>query len=131
MFTCSGTLNSITIPYSTIAGITWKDKLELELTVWRRQSEGVYSQAGEDMKVKVDIHQETTVRMTGRARWGSPIDVQKYDILKFTIREYDGMDKRKHIPYLLTAYQPPGYTEPVTVPLIQVDFSGQPEEGIV
>ena len=79
-----------------------------------------------------DIDSESSEKVTGIATSEPSIIIQKYDILQFTIEEYMGRDnKREHIPYLLTAYQPPGYTEPVIVPLIHVDFSGQPEEGML
>ena len=136
MFTCNGTLNSVTIPYSTIEGRRWKSELKLDLSVWRRQSEGGYSQEGKDMRVMENIHQETEERVTGNATLQKFINIQKNDILEFTIENYmhdkkERLYKRKHIPYLLTAYQPPGYTKPVIVPLIHVDFNGQPEEGMV
>ena len=130
MFTCSGTLNSVTIPYSTIAGITWKKDLKLTLSVWKRQSEGVYSQEGEDINVMKTLDEETRGTVKGNTTLQPSINIQKNSILEFTIENYE-TEKRKHIPYLLTAYQPPGYTKPVTVPLIHVDFSGQPEQGMV
>ena len=131
MFTCNGTLNSVTIPYSTIQGITWDNRLSLDLAVWRRQSEGGYSQVGGDIRVTGDIGSETLGKVTGIATSELSIIIQKYDILQFKIKQYNDNDKREHIPYFLVDYQPPGYTKPVTVPLIHVNFSGQPEEGMV
>ena len=133
MFTCNGTLNSVTIPYSTIEGITWDDKLSLDLAVWRRQREGGYSQVGEDIKVpdvKISSGDVVRTNMKGNATVQKSTDIQIYDILQFKVPQYGSSDKREHIPYLLTDYQPPGYTKPVTVPLIHVEFSRQPEEGI-
>ena len=135
MFTCNGTLNSITIPYSTIAGITWDDRLSLSLAVWRRQSEGGYSQEGGDIEVPDVIisSRDRVVRrnVQSNATLIQTIDIKTHDILQFNVINYGGDGRREHIPYLLTDYQPPGYTKPVTVPLIHVEFSGQPEEGIV
>ena len=140
MFTCNGTLNSVTIPYSTIAGILWRNKLSLELAVWRRQSAGGYSltQEGGDIEVSdVVIGFARTNLIKGNATLQRAIDIKTNDILQFIVpeyREYRHYGRiyriRQHIPYLLTAYQPPGFTKPVTVPLIHVDFSGQPEEGM-
>ena len=135
MFTCSGTLNSVTIPYSTIAGITWDDYLSLDLAVWRRQSEKGYSQVGGDITVPDVVigsgNRVVTTNMKGNATLIQTIDTKANDILQFIVKENGSDGRREHIPYLLTAYQPPGYTKPVTVPLIHVDFSGQPEEGMV
>ena len=134
MFTCSGTLNSVTIPYSTIAGIPWDDRLSLELAVWRRQSEKGYSQVGGDITVPdVRITSEGVVRINvkGNATLQFAMNIRNHDILQFKVPQYRIRDRREHIPYLLTDYQPPGYTKPVIVPLIHVDFSGQPEEGMV
>ena len=139
MFTCNGTLNSVTIPYSTIAGITWDDRLELELAVWRRQNEGWYSQEEGDIEVLyVEIgsgdDDVKTILLKGNATLKMAIDIKRNDILQFKIPPYGNSARnrrREHIPYLLTDYQPPGYTKPVIVPLIHVDFSGQPEEGMV
>ena len=135
-FTCSGTLNSVTIPYSTIAGITWDNILQLDLAVWRRQSHGGYSQEGGDITVpdvKISSGHVVTrnVKEIVTVTLQSAIDIKTNDILQFKVPQYGISDRREHIPYLLTAYQPPGYTKPVTVPLIHVDFSGQPEEGMV
>ena len=137
MFTCSGTLNSVTIPYSTIAGVLWRNKLSLELAVWRRQSEGGYSltQEGGDIEVSDGVIGFATNNLIkGNATLQRAIDIKTNDILQFIVPEYRHIGRyrrREHIPYLLTDYQPPGYTKPVIVPLIHVDFSGQPEEGMV
>ena len=134
MFTCSGTLNSVTIPYSTIAGIKWDNTLQLDLAVWRRQSDGGYSQEGGDITVpdvKISSGAVITRNVKGNATLQRAIDIKTNDILQFKVPQYGISDRREHIPYLLTAYQPPGYTKPVIVPLIHVDFSGQPEEGMV
>ena len=134
---CNGTLNSVTIPYSTIRGIPWDDKLSLHLAVWRRRSEGVYSKEGEDIEVpEVVIGSNNAVviyrtNMKSNATLTRTIDIKTHDILQFIVKKYGGNDRREHIPYLLTDYQPPGHTKPVTVPLIHVNFSGQPEEGMI
>ena len=134
MFTCNGTLNSVTIPYSTIQGIPWDDYLSLELAVWRRQSEKGYSQVGVNITVPdVVIGSGDVVTrglLKGNATLQRGIDLKTNDILQFKIPRYGRDRRREHIPYLLTDYQPPGYTKPVLVPLIHVDFSGQPEEGM-
>ena len=135
MFTCNETLNSVTIPYSTTQGIPWDDRLSLELAVWRRQSEGGYSQVGGDIKVPdVVIGSRNIVTrnlLKGNATLQRGIDLKTNDFLQFKIPQYGRDRRREHIPYLLTNYQPPGYTKPVIVPLIHVDFSGQPKEGMV
>ena len=132
MFTCNGTLNSVTIPYSRIAEIRWKSELKLDLAVWRRHEEGGYSKVEKKKKLDVTIggKNAVTTNEKGNATQQFTINIQKYDILQFTIKKYKN-EEREHIPYLLTAYQPPGCTKPVIVPLIRVDFSGQPEEGTV
>ena len=132
MFTCNGTLNSITIPYSTIEGIPWDDILQLDLVVWRRQREGGYSQVGGDITVpdvKISSEEFVTTNVKGFVTLQRALDIKTNDILQFKVPQYGSSDRREHIPYLLTDYQPAGCTEPITVPLIHVDFSGQPEEG--
>ena len=132
MFTCSGTLNSVTIPYSTIAGIKWSKTLSLDLAVWRRQNEGGYSQEGEDIEVDVTIgNKDTTENVKGNATLQYTINIQKNDILQFIVRRYGGGDKREHVPFLLTANQqsctPLGCP---LVPIIYVEFSSsEPVQG--
>ena len=133
MFTCNGTLNSVTIPYSTIQGIPWDDKLSLELAVWRRQNEGGYSQEGVNLQLPdVTIGNESaTENVKGNATLQSAINIQKYDILQFIVRRHGGGDKREHVPFLLTENQqrctPPGCP---LVPIIHVEFSSsEPVQG--
>ena len=94
---------------------------------------------GENIKVPDaiigDDDDDVTMNLLkGNATLEMAIDIKNHDILQFKVRQYGSGNKegrREHIPYLLTDYQPPGHTNPVIVPLIHVDFSGQPEEGIV
>ena len=138
MFVCNGKLNRATIPYSITADPSreWEDMLSLELVIWRRKSVGWYSKYKELMRESVNIDSYTKDHkvlnnITNNLSQTFMEDIQKYDILQFNAREAAGSGRRRHIPYLLTDYQPPGHTKPVTVPLIHVDFSGQPKEGMV
>ena len=139
MFTCSGTLNSVTIPYSTIAEIPWDDILSLDLAVWRRQREGGYSQEGGDIEVPdVEISSRVvTTNIKGNVTLESTMNIQKYDILQFIVPPYERRgwrltrDKREHVPFLLTENQqsctPPGCP---LVPIIRVEFSSsEPVQG--
>ena len=133
MFTCNGTLNKVTIPYSTIEGKEWSRTLSLDLAVWRRQTEGGYSQEGGDIEVDVTIGIDTMENVKGNATvtLQSAINIQKNDILQFIVRSYGKKDKREHVPFLLTESQqsctPPGCP---LVPIIHVEFSSsEPVQG--
>ena len=142
-FTCSGTLNSITIPYS-IEGLTlrkWEYNLELTLTIWRKNVGGYHVQVGGDLLLKEQINTNHFGYLTEVVRKNATkqlnIKIQKHDILLLTGRNftyyYDNNLRRstryrRHIPALLATYQPPG-SETVTIPMIHVDFSRQSEQG--
>ena len=143
-FICSGTLNSITIPYS-IEGLTlrkWENNLELTLTIWRKNVGGYYVKAERDLLLKEQTNTNQFGYLTEVVRRNATkqinINIKKHDILLLTGRNftyyYDhnlgrNTRYRRHIPALLTTYQLPGSTETVTIPMIHVDFSRQSEEG--
>ena len=143
-FTCSGTLNSITIPYS-IDGLTvrqWENNLELTLAIWRKNVEGYYVQVEGGLLLKEMITTNLFGYLTEVVRKNATkqinIQIQKHDILLLTGRTYTyyydhtlgrSTRYRRHIPALLATYQPPGSNETVTIPMIQVEFSRQSEEG--
>ena len=137
-FTCSGTLNSVTIPYSIQqTQRQWEANLELTLAILRKNVGGYYVQVGEDILLKRwigypsrDIQRNVTRRIN--------INIQKHDILLLTGRRYtyyydDNLGHyvgyRRHIPALLTTYEVPGSTENATLPIIHVGFIQQTEEG--
>ena len=137
MFTCNGTLNSITIPYSTIQGITWDNVLELTLSVWRRQNEGA-TKFNIELGIITDTitsNRDTTAKVQGNATLNtiSSNMILEFDIMQITGREYGSMDKREHIPVLLTEHQLGDGGRTVLLPLIQVDFTPEhtPGKGIM
>ena len=144
-FTCSGTLNSVTIPY-LIMGLTgrqWENNLELTLAIWRKNVGGYYVQVGGDLLLREQINTNrfgylTEVTQTNATKQIN-INIQKHDILLLTGRNYTyyNLDDssaaaqifRRHIPALLATYELPGSSETVTIPMIHVDFSEQSGEG--
>ena len=143
-FTCNGTLSNITIPYMIVRHNwhKWARNLELTLAIWRKNVGGNYVQVGEDILLREQI---TNIDDYGYppnifryATKETNIDIQKHDILLLIGREYfyysiNNVSSleiiRRHIPALLTTYQMPGYTNTLYFPMIQVDFSGQTDEG--
>ena len=128
MFTCNGTLNSVTIPYSTIAGRRWDNGLTLALSVLRRQNErATIIKLG---VLTVAISEDTTAKVQGNATLNTNSSnnmILEYDIMQITVRDYRGMNIREHIPVLLTEHQLGDGGRTVLLPLIQVDFT---PEGI-
>ena len=129
MFTCNGTLNSVTIPYSTIAGMTWDNNLQLTLSVWRRQNERAINIELGVIADRTTFSSDTTVKVQDSATLNtiSSNMILEFDIMEITVPRYSGgMDKREHIPVLLTEHQLGDGGRTVLLPLIQVDFT--PEE---
>ena len=131
MFTCNGTLNSITIPYSTIQGTRWDDVLDLTLSVLRRLNRGGYITERISLGRLTEVitnSDETTDMVQGNATLNtiSSNMILEFDIIQITVPGYDG-DKREHIPVLLTEHQLGDGGRTVLLPLIQVDFT---PEGI-
>ena len=142
-FTCSGTLNSVTIPYMIPRQWWWKRwerNLELTLAILRKNVRGNSVQVGEDILLREQI----TTNLLGRPSRNiseyvteqTNITIQKNDILVLigrAYRYYYDDDRyytfRAHIPALQTSYPIPGSAETVTIPMIHVNFSGQTEEG--
>ena len=123
-FTCSGTLNSVTIPYS-IKGLTerqWENNLELTLAILRKNVGGYYVQVGEDILLQKWIGYQY---IQGNVTKQINMNIQKHDILLLTGRKY--YYYIRHIPALLTTYEVPGSTENATLPMIHVDFTQQTE----
>ena len=143
-FTCSGTLSNITIPYMIVRRHwkIWARNLELTLAIWRKNVGGNYVQVGEDILLREQI---TNIDPWGYApnvfRYATKetnINIQKHDILlligrKYTYNSINNVSRpqiiRRHIPALLTTYQMPGSIKTLYFPMIQVDFSGQTDEG--
>ena len=137
MFTCSGTLNSITIPYSTTQGVLWDDILQLDIEVWRRSMELGYIQAGSNIAVQTATVSNdpggTRMNVRGRSGLINPVQIQRHDILQFIVRPYGEGGRREHIPVLLRedkeSCTPFGCP---LIPLLQVDFtSSETVEGTV
>ena len=129
MFTCNGTLNSVTIPYSTIAGIKWDNDLTLTLSVSRRQNErATIIELG---VLTVAMSRDTTEKEQGNATLNtiSSNMILEFDIIEITVPEYGGMDRREHIPVLLTEHQLGDGGRTVLLPLIQVDFTPEHTTG--
>ena len=125
MFTCSGTLNSITIPYSTIQGILWDNSLELTLSVWRRQNEGATNIELGVLLNTITSSSDTTAKVQGNVTLHtiSSNRILEFDIIQITVPRYGSISKREHIPVLLTEYQLGGGGRTILLPLIRVDFS--------
>jgi hypothetical protein len=123
MFDCNGTINSISIPYSTIEGISWDNYLELTVDVWQQQSTGGYVQRSRSisLKVRTTSATSTTENIKGFATAKAALQVTTKDTLVLRNRQI-GRHRREHIPFLLTEYQPPGCTQKVTVPMVSIDF---------
>jgi hypothetical protein len=126
MFTCNGTVNAVTVPFSTIEGQKWSKDLSLDLVVWRRQGTGGYADEGRNRKfpdVKIS-NRDTMTNVKGNATLQSRIRIQRYDILQFKIKKYGSGDKREHIPFLLIentkSCTTPGCP---MVPMVHVDFT--------
>ena len=143
-FTCSGTLNSVTIPYMIRQwSKLWMRNLELTLAIWRKNGGGNYVQVGGDIILRKQItttHSGFTSKLISEnVTERTNITIQKNDILVLIGRAYryyyyddDNNYRftfRAHIPALQTSYSIPGSTEIATIPMIHVDFSGQTEEG--
>ena len=134
MFTCNGTVNAVTVPFSTIKGQKWSKDLSLELVVWRRQGTGGYADEGRNRKfpdVKIS-NRDTMTNVKGNATLQSHIRIQRYDILQFKIKKYGSGDKREHVPFLLIentkSCTTPGCP---MVPMVHVDFtSSEQTQGI-
>ena len=139
MFTCNGTLNSITIPYSTIAGIIWDDDLELTLSVIRRLNQGGYTyKPTERMSLGTlsdDVTNNNEMETTAKVQGNATLDtislnmILEFDIIQITVPKYDRSMKREHIPVLLTEHQLGDEGRTVLLPLIQVDFTPEHTPG--
>ena len=137
MFTCSGTLNGITIPYSTTGGVLWDNILDLNIEVWRRGRQLGYVQSGSNIEVRPvtvsDNQGGTRINVRGRSGLINSVQIQRHDILQFTVRQYGAGERREHIPVLLRedkeSCTPFGCP---LIPLLQVDFtSSETVQGTV
>ena len=143
MFTCNGTLNSVTIPYMIVRQwwIRWERNLELTLAILRRNVRGNYVQVGEDILLREQFTNidnsgypsENTLR---NATQQTNINIQKQDILLLIGRSYNCYytscnyyPNRRHIPAVLTTYPLPGSSKTLYFPMIHVNFSGQTKPG--
>ena len=140
MFTCSGTLNSVTIPYSTIAGTRWDNDLTLTLSVLSRLNQGGYRPTERislgTLSEVTTTNDETTAKVQGNATLDtiSSNMILEFDIIRISVPGYSsGGTKRQHIPVLLTEHQLGEGGRTVLLPLIQVDFSPEhtPGKGIM
>ena len=130
-FTCSGTLNSVAIPYSIdrLTGRQWESNLELTLTIWRKNVGGYYVPVGGDLLLRVNPYLGGYLPR-GEVTKPTNINIQKHDILLLTGRNYTYQGTfLRHIPALLNTFQVSGSadSENVTLPMIQVDFQPKPE----
>ena len=126
MFTCSGTLNSVTIPYSTIAGVKWDNILELSIEVWRRLKMGGYAKSGKvtevSFKVSVTKEPSTTDTVQGNVTTHTAsFNTEKNDIIRL-VAPPNITGKRDYIPVLLTDHRVGNGEETIVLPIIQIDF---------
>ena len=135
MFTCNGTLNSITIPYSTIQGIRWDDSIQLTFSVWRRQNERATIIELGTLEHIITSSEYTTAKLQGKAFLNTMSSdmILEFDIMRITVRGYEAFDKREQIPVLLTEHQLGDGGRTVLLPLLQVDFRPEkiPGKGIM
>ena len=137
MFKCNGTLNSITVPFSTTqgSGIVWDNILSLDMAIWRRQSVGGYAHQGQisSCAERITRNHSTTECIKRTVTITSVFEIQENDIILVSVKDYSRHESRKnvreHIPFLLRPYQPPGCTKTVTIPMIAVNFTPKSSKG--